>query len=34
MAKKSLMEKSKRIPKFSTRIVTRCQICGRKRGYL
>lgn len=34
MAKKSLIEKSKRVPKFSTRVITRCQICGRKKGYL
>ena len=34
MAKKSLIEKSKRAPKFSTRVVTRCQVCGRKKGYM
>lgn len=34
MAKKGLIEKSKREPKFSTRVVTRCQICGRKKGYM
>ncbi|MFH1665602.1 MAG: type Z 30S ribosomal protein S14 [Candidatus Omnitrophota bacterium] len=34
MAKKSLMIKAKREPKFSTRVITRCQICGRKRGYM
>jgi len=34
MAKKALIEKSKRPPKYSTRVITRCQICGRKKGYL
>ncbi len=34
MAKKSLIIKSERKPKFSTRIITRCLICGRKKGYL
>ncbi|MDD4956092.1 MAG: type Z 30S ribosomal protein S14 [Candidatus Omnitrophica bacterium] len=34
MAKKGLIEKSKREPKFSTRVITRCQNCGRKKGYL
>ncbi|PIT97598.1 type Z 30S ribosomal protein S14 [Candidatus Berkelbacteria bacterium CG10_big_fil_rev_8_21_14_0_10_41_12] len=34
MARKALLEKAKRKPKFSTRKVTRCSICGRKRGYL
>ena len=34
MAKIALIEKSKRKPKFSTRVVTRCQVCGRKKGYL
>jgi small subunit ribosomal protein S14 len=34
MAKKSLIIKAGRKPKFSTRIVRRCQICGRPRGYL
>ena len=34
MAKTSLIEKAKRKPKFSTRVVTRCQVCGRKKGYL
>ena len=32
MAKKSMVEKAKRVPKFSTRKVTRCQICGRPRS--
>ncbi|MCD6099387.1 MAG: type Z 30S ribosomal protein S14 [Candidatus Marinimicrobia bacterium] len=33
MAKKALIEKAKRKPKFSTRKVNRCSICGRARGY-
>ncbi|MGI6103121.1 MAG: type Z 30S ribosomal protein S14 [Patescibacteria group bacterium] len=34
MAKKSMIAKSKRRPKFSTRRVNRCGICGRGHGYL
>ncbi|MBI3495218.1 type Z 30S ribosomal protein S14 [Candidatus Berkelbacteria bacterium] len=34
MAKKSLIVKALRKPKFSTRIVRRCSRCGRKRSYL
>ena len=34
MAKKALIEKAGRDPKFSTRVITRCQICGRKKGYM
>jgi len=34
MAKKSWLERLKREPKFSTRKVKRCSICGRKRGLL
>ena len=34
MAKKSLIEKSKRKPKYSVRQYNRCQRCGRPRGYL
>jgi small subunit ribosomal protein S14 len=34
LAKKSLIAKQKRKPKFSTREYTRCRICGRPRGYL
>jgi len=29
MAKKSMIAKAKRTPKFSSRAYTRCQICGR-----
>ncbi len=34
MAKKSLVVKSKRKQKFSTRRYTRCNLCGRPRAYL
>lgn len=34
MAKKSLIIKSQREPKFSTRRYNRCRICGRSRGYM
>ena len=34
MAKKALVEKSKRTPKFACRQRNRCQLCGRPRGYM
>lgn len=34
MPKKSVVERAKKPPKYSTRIVRRCWRCGRKRGYL
>jgi small subunit ribosomal protein S14 len=34
MAKKSLIAKSQRKPKFAVRAYTRCKRCGRARGYL
>ena len=34
MAKKALIEKSKRTPKFKVRTYNRCQRCGRPRAYL
>jgi len=34
MARKALIEKSKRPPKFKVRQRNRCQICGRPRGYI
>ncbi len=34
MARKALIEKSKRAPKFSTRARNRCRICGRPRGFI
>ncbi len=33
MAKKSMIAKSKKEPKFSTRQHNRCTRCGRPRGY-
>lgn len=32
MAKKALIEKAKRKPKFSTRAYTRCNRCGRPKA--
>ena len=34
MARKSMIEKSKRTPKFKVRAHNRCQICGRPKGYI
>jgi len=34
MAKKSLIEKSQKAPKFQVRVHNRCKLCGRPRGYL
>lgn len=34
MAKKSMIAKSKRTPKYSTRAVNRCGLCGRPRAYI
>ncbi|PIR76083.1 MAG: type Z 30S ribosomal protein S14 [Candidatus Magasanikbacteria bacterium CG10_big_fil_rev_8_21_14_0_10_42_10] len=34
MATKGQIAKSKKPPKFSTRIVRRCWHCGRKRAYM
>ena len=34
MAKKALMNKALRPPKFSSRACQRCKLCGRPRGYL
>ena len=34
MAKKSLIVKQKRTPKYSTRAYNRCQICGRPHAYM
>ena len=33
MAKKALIEKSKRTPRFGVRKYNRCQRCGRPRAY-
>jgi small subunit ribosomal protein S14 len=34
MAKKSLILKSQKKPKFTARKYNRCKLCGRTRGYL
>ena len=34
MAKKALMNKALRPPKFSSRAYRRCKLCGRPRGVL
>jgi small subunit ribosomal protein S14 len=34
MAKKSMIAKSKRTPRFDVRNHSRCSICGRPRGYM
>lgn len=34
MARKALIIKATQPPKFSTRRVNRCQVCGRSRAYI
>ena len=34
MAKESVIARSKKKPKYSSRIVRRCFKCGRKHGYM
>ncbi|MEJ2183775.1 MAG: type Z 30S ribosomal protein S14 [Nitrospirota bacterium] len=34
MAKKSMIEKTKRPPKFRVRVYNRCRVCGRPRAYM
>lgn len=34
MARKALLERCLRTPKFKVRVHNRCQLCGRPRGYL
>jgi len=34
MARKALVVKAQRKPKYSTRQVNRCKLCGRPRGYI
>ena len=34
MARKALVEKANKEPKYSTREVNRCSRCGRARGYI
>ncbi|MGB9561825.1 MAG: type Z 30S ribosomal protein S14 [bacterium] len=34
MARKALIAKSKKPPKFKVRVRNRCKLCGRARGYM
>jgi len=34
MARRALILKAKKKPKYSTRLIRRCKICGRKRAYM
>jgi small subunit ribosomal protein S14 len=34
MAKTSMIAKANRAPKYSTRAVNRCKVCGRGRAYM
>lgn len=34
MAKKSMIVKAQKTPKFKTRGYNRCRVCGRPRGYM
>lgn len=34
MARKAMILKAEKKPKFSTRYVRRCKVCGRPRGYI
>ncbi len=34
MAKKSMMEKARRKPRFQVRVKNRCPLCGRPRAYM
>jgi small subunit ribosomal protein S14 len=34
MAKKSLIVKALKPPKYQTRLVRRCRLCGRSRAYM
>jgi len=34
LAKKSLIEKQKKTPKYSVRKYSRCKLCGRSRAYM
>ena len=34
MARKALIEKANKAPKFAVRTRNRCQLCGRPRGYM
>ena len=34
MARKAMILKALKKPKYSTRLVRRCKLCGRPRGYM
>ena len=34
MARKAMINKSLKKPKYTTRRVNRCRVCGRPRGYM
>lgn len=34
MAKKSMVAKARRTPRFKVRTYNRCRVCGRPRGFL
>ena len=34
MARKAMIEKAKRTPKYSTRKIQRCHLCGRPRAFM
>jgi small subunit ribosomal protein S14 len=34
MARKALIEKAMKTPKYSTRLRNRCRLCGRPRGFI
>lgn len=34
MARKAMILKAQKKPKYSTRLVRRCKVCGRPRGYM
>lgn len=34
MARKAMIEKANKEPKFAVRAVNRCQLCGRSRAYM
>ncbi len=34
MARKAMILKSQKKPKYTTRLVRRCKVCGRARGYM
>jgi small subunit ribosomal protein S14 len=34
MARKALIEKSQKVPKFEVRHRNRCKLCGRPRGFI